>query len=259
MRVQYLNKVRPSGFVNDWVDISLYFSINFGLFTNASGTLVFQQSSDKNFIDSSYSVHITQDVRDSYTVKTTSAWGRFVFTYSITPTIFRLDSIGLNYGPNSEDLWQVMSRNGLGFTSVSGFVSIANTNETDFMLMRNPANSGVLVRLSEFLLTLGATATQRSIFRFYRTPTITDVGTPMTVSKVLPTSSNTNKALMYQSPTISARGSLIQLFSVEFSTFSRNQELGRYLVQGSDLLITAQASNNNIEHSVVTVWAEELI
>ena len=154
-------------------------------------------------------------------------------------------------------LWQDMSRQGFGFTTITGFVTIAGTSETDFMLMRNPAGSGVLVRLKEFLMTIGGTSAQRSIFRFYRSPTITSVGTPITVSKVLSTGTNTSEVLSYQTPTISSRGFLIQLFSVDFNTVIRDQDLARYLIEGGDLLITVQGSVTNLEHNLVAVWVEE--
>lgn len=157
----------------------------------------------------------------------------------------------------STSLWQTMSRDGFGFSAVSGFVTIAGTSETDFILIRNPQGSGVLVRLYEFTMTLGASATQRSLFRFYRAPTVSDVGTPMTINKVLATHPNTSKINVYQTPTISNRGSLIQLFSVEFTSLRREQDLSRYLVNGADILVTVQASTNNIEHNLVSVWAEE--
>ncbi len=150
-----------------------------------------------------------------------------------------------------------MSRAGYCFSSVTGMVTVSGTDETDFLLLRNPQDSGVLVRLYEFTMTLGATATQRSIFRFYRGPTVSNVGTPININKVLASNQNTSKINCYQSPTISNRGTLIQLFSVEFASFKREQDLGRYLVNGADILLTVHASNNNIEHNIVSVWAEE--
>lgn len=155
------------------------------------------------------------------------------------------------------DLWQKMSRAGQGFTSLTGFVTVSGTVETDFMLIRNPLGSGVLIRLKEFMLTTGSSATQSSIFRIYRNPTVTSTGTPLTISKVLTTAAQNPAALTYQSPTISNRGILIQLFEVDFRTFIRDQELSRYIPAGTDILITVQGSTTNLEHNVLAVWAEE--
>lgn len=158
-----------------------------------------------------------------------------------------------------QTLWQKMSRDGKAFTTLSGFVTIAAATETDFFLMRNPASSGRLVRLKEFFFTINGTATQSSIFRFYRAPTITAVGTPLTINKVLATSSVISPILAYETPTISSRGTLIQLFSVDFNTRGRDQDLARYLPEGSDLLVTVQGSVGGIEHNILGVWAEEEI
>lgn len=158
---------------------------------------------------------------------------------------------------NNTTLWQKMSRNGQGFTAVTGFVTVSGTAEFDFMLIRNPGLSGNLVRLKEFFLTVGGAVTNTSIFRFYRAPTITNTGAAITINKVLSSSSTASTTLAYQSPTISNRGGLIQLFSVDFKTLDRDQELSRYLVEGADILVTVQGSVTNIEHNVVFVWGEE--
>lgn len=154
-------------------------------------------------------------------------------------------------------LWQKYSREGRGFTALSGFTTIPNTTETDFLLFKNPVSSGSLVRLKEFLLTIGGTSAQRSIFRFYRNPTITANGTPLTVSKVLSTGIHANVLQVYQTPTISVRGSVIQLFAVDFNTYIRDQDLARFITEGANLLLSVQGSANNIEHNVSAAWAEE--
>jgi len=158
-----------------------------------------------------------------------------------------------------KSLWQILSREGKGFTVVSGFITIPTATETDFMLLRNPTGSNILSRLKEIFMTIGGTSAQRSIFRFYRTPVITAVGTPLSIFKVLSIGTLTSQLLAYQSPTISARGTLIQLFAVDFNTLSRDQDLGRYLTEGADLLITVQGSTSNLEHNISLVWAEETV
>ncbi len=154
-------------------------------------------------------------------------------------------------------LWQRMSREGKGFTALTGFITIAGTSETNLMLMRNPADSGKLVRLKDFIMTIGGSATQRTLFRFYRAPTITNAGGALDINKVLPIGVPTSSVLAYQSPVTSASGALIQMFSVNYFSFARDQDLGRYLVAGADLLITVQSSANNVEHNLLSVWAEE--
>lgn len=158
-----------------------------------------------------------------------------------------------------QHLWQKMARQGSAFSSVTGFVTVSGSTETDFLLMKNPVSSGVLVRFKEFIMTIGGASTNSSIIRFYRSPTITSDGTPLSISKVLPTASQTSAIEVFQSPTISARGSLIQLFSIDFKSFSRDQDLSRFLTDGSNLLVTVDANVTNVEHNIVAIWAEEQI
>lgn len=160
---------------------------------------------------------------------------------------------------SNSNLWQNLSRNGSGFTTITGFVTIAGTTEVDFMLLKNPGASGILCRFSEFIMSIQTATAQRSVIRFYRQPTITDNGTPLTISKVLSTGAQTTALTAFQTPTISDRGSLIQMFIIDNVTYQRNQELGRFLTQNSNLLITVQGTLTNIEHNIVAVWAEENI
>lgn len=153
-------------------------------------------------------------------------------------------------------LLQRLANQGKCFTFVTGFTVVAGTAETDFVLIRNPSGSGKKVSLSEFLMTIDSATAQRSIFKFYRNPTITNVGTPITLFKVNPNGAISPTVLAYSSPTISNRGSLIQGFRVDNVTYGRNQKLSRFLVEGADLLITVQGSTNNIEHNLTAVWAE---
>lgn len=154
-------------------------------------------------------------------------------------------------------LWQTLSEKGYGFSAITGFVTISGTNETPFCLLKNPANSGILVRLKEFFLTASGTTAQGSIFRFYRSPQVTNNGTAIGIQKVLATSSITSVVQAFQSPTVSNNGELITLFEVGFDTLCRDQDLGRYLPSGGDLLVTVQGTNTNLEHNVTGVWAEE--
>ena len=153
-------------------------------------------------------------------------------------------------------LWQEATLNGKGFTAITGFISLANTSETDFFLLKNPA-AGKLIRFKELQLTIGASATQKSIFRVYRTPTITANGTLLTTNKILSNHPNTSITEVYQSPTISARGTLINIFELDFNTYVREQDLARYLVAGSNLLITCQSGTNGIEHNLTLSWMEQ--
>jgi len=158
---------------------------------------------------------------------------------------------------NQPDLWQILTREGKGFIAATGFTTINVLTEVDFMLLRNPVSSGVLVRFKEFLFTIKANSGQSSLIRFYIAPTITNAGTPLTVRKVLSTGIPTSQILAYQQPTISNRGTFAQVFNIGIETYQREQGLARYLTEGSDVLITVQGVIANIEHNITTSWAEE--
>lgn len=156
----------------------------------------------------------------------------------------------------SGDLWQRETLAGKGFTSITGFTTISNALENNFMLLRNPANSGKLVRLKDFLFTIGATNAQRSVFRIYRSPVITSLGTPLTIHKILSTQPNSSVCTSYQQPTISNRGTIIAINTIDFNTLKRDLDLSRYLTPGGDILITVQANTSGLEHNVTINWLE---
>lgn len=159
----------------------------------------------------------------------------------------------------AESLWQKLSRDGRGFSAYTGFVTISGTAETDFMLITNPADSGMIVRFKEFLLTINATTAQKSIFKFYRSPTVTNAGTEIPVNKVLANGAYSSVLSVSQLPTITDRGVEIQLIASSNTSFSRDQELSRYMIENSTILVTVTPSNTNIEHKVLATWAEEPI
>lgn len=154
-------------------------------------------------------------------------------------------------------LWQHLTRQGKGFTTVRDNISISGSSEVDWILCRNPSGSGVTISLNEIVLNFIPNAVaQASTFRFYRAPTITSNGSAMTINKVLPSHSNTSKVNFYTDPTISNRGSLITLFAATIGNVQREQDLSRYVEAGRDLLITVQPSFTGLTHSFVLNWAE---
>lgn len=152
-------------------------------------------------------------------------------------------------------LWQKLSKEGKGFTVLTPFEEIETQDETNFLIMIN--NGDKLIRFKEFLMSIDATQNQKSIFRFYRNPIVSDNGTPLDISKVQPFNGNTSTISVYYKPAITDKGSLIQIFCLDFKSLYRDQDLGRYLVPGSSVLVTVEASSNNIKHCLVIVWAEE--
>lgn len=157
-----------------------------------------------------------------------------------------------------QNLWQRYVRQCKGFTCSSNFVTVAGTDETDFLYIRNPSTD-LRYAFQEFHLTIKSTSGQSSLWRFYRNPTVTDPGSSLQVQKVLGTCTQTGTALFSQGPEVSNRGEFIQMFNTDFVTFQRMQDLCRFLPAGASLLVTVTGSVANIEHNFNAAYAEEEI
>ena len=131
--------------------------------------------------------------------------------------------------------------------------------ENDFILISNPAGSGKINRTYNYLLSIGLAGGAQSLkstFRFYAAPTITANGTPVTVTKIKSDGAFSSVMNVYSSPTISARGTLLNTLPFTQGVFIHNLELSRYILEGSNLLITAHPATTNTEHAVSSNWGE---
>jgi hypothetical protein len=160
----------------------------------------------------------------------------------------------------TNDLWQFNTFNGKGFVSITPDIIFSTTDEIDFILIKNPSGSGRLIRFYDFLFnTSKGTSSVRGDFRFYRNPTITTNGTSITINKIRLSQSTSSICYIYYIPTISARGTLIG--KVDNQTFSEGSRrifnLGRYLEQNENLLITFEPATSGITASLTVQWVEE--
>ena len=185
-------------------------------------------------------------------------WNEIIWDDVASPATNNVDELLdllQEYNSRISSLWQQYTIDGRGFTIASDFVSVG-TAETDFFLLINPANSGKLVRLQEFLLTQGGTAAQKTVWRIYRNPIYSSPGIAVTILKILSTGNINTILQAYKSPVITNRGTFTQVFSNDFNTYQRLQELGRYITPSTILLITVQPANQNIPHNFTASWAE---
>jgi len=170
----------------------------------------------------------------------TTSWLKNIVDLLTTPSV-----------DSTPNLWQRITFAEKGFIAATNSITIAGVTETDFFLFRNPGASGKTVRFKEFRIGLGG---PRSTIRIYRQPTITLVGTALTIFPIK--GSTVSGMNAYQSPTIAARGLFIETIQVVTGTLIYEFDLSRYLTAGGDTLITVQSSSGGLEHSFTGLWAE---
>lgn len=132
----------------------------------------------------------------------------------------------------------------------------ADTSETPFILFRNPAGSGKLIRFIE-MLTSNISSTDR--LRFYRSPTITAVGSVINVNKIRPSGTITSIAQVYLNPTVSNVGFLVSTYIEGITGVSMVQRLLnelRFIEPGNDLLITTTQASAHIVN-ISAEWSED--
>jgi len=164
--------------------------------------------------------------------------------------------IGNPTSATAPDLWQYYTYLGQSFQYNTTFNTISGSSETDYVLFRNPVGSGKIIRIHDLDYTYNKGA-GISIFRVYINPTVTSVGTPITINKKRVGSTVAPIALAYLTPTISARGINYRSFGQSaVSTFELECHLSFILPAGTDLLVTIQPAANNTDHAVFSDWSE---
>jgi hypothetical protein len=134
----------------------------------------------------------------------------------------------------------------------------SSSTESAFVLFRNPALSGKDFIIGRLLLDT-VSKNQSCIMRIYAVPTITVVGTAITIgSRKLKGVPPTSSALLYSAPTATSFGTK----AFVLSTGVGQQTLIDFVDQtvlvgpGFDLLMTAQSTANNALICVSASWAE---
>lgn len=144
---------------------------------------------------------------------------------------------------------------GFSYTSYTDFNNISS-GEQDFFLMKNPAGSGKRLMITH--LSFGVdSSSARSIIKVYSDPTITIDGTAIPVVNTYIRDSNPSSVVScFKLPTISARGSALNLQILPANQPSRG--LNRfYLVDpGHDILVTINNSIGNAATFAEAYWLE---
>ena len=159
---------------------------------------------------------------------------------------------------NFSNLWQIETFNGHGFSTISNEIVIGELSEVNFFLIKHPVSTGKIIRLQRFIFNLDkGTTTTKATARFYRAPTITNDGTQKTIFKIRQSQSDISVLNIFELPTITDKGVLIN--SLNFDTqrsLERYQDLGRYIEEGNNLLITIEPRMNNTLATFMMEWAE---
>jgi len=158
---------------------------------------------------------------------------------------------------DNNSLWQKFTEDGIAFSVTTGTLNIG-TAETDAFLFRNPAASGKNVRVRDLLTAiLESGSNVRGFVRLYAAPTITVEGTALVERKVRTSQTATSIVNTFSLPTISARGTLVNEWTmINFTASPRDLDLGGWVEEGEDVLITIQNSGNNTDCTIFMEWAE---
>lgn len=144
---------------------------------------------------------------------------------------------------------------GTRFIAISGTQAHSTVNETDEVLIRNPAASGKqLIIDRQFLANLEATGV--ATFRLYEGPTITADGTPIVPQNALLGSATVSVMESFFQPTISARGVQVQEYAARGESVI-DETAGRIVLpENSEMLITLEHGNLKL-WSYNIAWIEE--
>jgi hypothetical protein len=240
-------------------------------------TIQVQQSIDNTNWDHAYSYSVVANMGDSRAIGAGASYMRIVVTNTggsattflrlqtiltpITATLPRnliLDQDGQQRLAVDAKVTSLPASNavddGLAWSNVIDALTLT-AGEKPFYLLRNPSGSGKKLRIVDMAYSSDATF---SIWRFYRNPTITTVGTIIPSVNFLVTGGSPS-ALAYHSSTISALGTLIR---VEYTTGRNanavNPAILRSLEANEDFLITVDPQNNT-KHYLTAGFSEEII
>lgn len=166
------------------------------------------------------------------------------------------DQLSQPSAASAPDLWQFYTLAQMGFSATIPLQTIAGQSETDFILFRNPTGSGKIIKFHDidYLYNKGSGI---AIVRMYLGPTITSVGTGVSVQKRYVGGAISPTSLVYYNPTISARGTVIRIFGQSaVASFTEEEHLGWIIPANTDMLITVQPAANNTDHTIYMDWAE---
>lgn len=154
------------------------------------------------------------------------------------------------------ELWQRQATAGMGYAVTTNNILIANANENDFLLLKNPAGSGKTIRVERIIFGSDENQANKStFFRTYRDPTITGNGTALTINN-LKKGGSAGVMTAFKIPIISARGTLMSVGSYQAPRVSDDTELAVMLQPGENMLITIDPTASGFDHQITTYFSE---
>jgi hypothetical protein len=155
------------------------------------------------------------------------------------------------------NLWQERTNASFGYIATTNVLTIATSVEQPFLLLKNPSGSGKNMRLEKIIFQ--SDANSKNVFRIYRNPTITANGTALTINN-LRFSGSASIGTVYKISTTTSFGTLItpiiMLGSPAGSNTILDLDLGQFIEQNENLLITIDPSANGLSFAVTVYWVE---
>lgn len=155
------------------------------------------------------------------------------------------------------NVWQRAVLAGTGFVATTNNITVANANETVFMLIKNPSNSGKTARLHR--LTIGSDqnqANKMAFYRIYRDPTVTNNGTALNINN-LKKGAGVSVLTAFRIPSISDNGMLLVVGNAGAVIQGTEQmDLGNLISAGENILITVDATAGGFDFFVTAYWEE---
>lgn len=133
----------------------------------------------------------------------------------------------------------MMTAWGRMFYGMSNYVSTGSTAESNLLLLRNPAGSGVVCGLHH--INYGSPNSGEATYRLYQNPTVTGNGTTVAIAGGRSSGNQANTCILSTLPTTSARGTAFRAArTANQATDFADQFHFEYLIYpGTALLITA--------------------
>lgn len=153
--------------------------------------------------------------------------------------------------------WQRAVLAGSGFVATTNNITVTNANETVFMLIKNPSNSGKTARLHR--LTIGSDqnqANKMAFYRIYRDPTITSNGTALNINN-LKKGAGVSALTAFRIPSVLDNGMLLVVGNAGAVIQGTDQmDLGNLISAGENILITVDATAGSFDFFVTAYWEE---
>jgi hypothetical protein len=146
-----------------------------------------------------------------------------------------------------------------GYMAETGLLTLSESNEQNFLLLKNPSGSGKTVNIYRFIAGVDEGQTGKSTaVAFYRNPTISSNGTAIAIRPVAVGYATSAVAQIYKAPTISNRNQ--RLLTTTYGTnllYDTGADFHLQIAPGENLLITLDPTATNQEHFVSLIFFEK--